>query len=187
MMTSNNILETHNPPLITHSAPVQVQEKPEQAHLTVSEPAPESSSSYTPPSPEQIIVVPQTMDERPIFSRHSLSNQVIFPARKPSLRNAAAPAPEQQYSTIFESLYSIFNNAYTAWTGTNEESKSPQVSSPSSSTSYSGINPSNAKSEPITITRERDRFEAWPFIGTASQYDVDNYASEDQDESFETA
>ncbi len=165
------------PPTIQHV--MQVQEKPEQVHLT-NEPAPESSSSYVPPSPEQIIIVPQILDERPIFSRHSMLDQVVFPTRKPSLRNAA---PEQ-YSTFFDSMYSIFNTAYAAWAGTKEESKSPQVSSPRSS-SYSGINPSNAKSEPIT--RERDRYEAWPFIGTASHYDVDNYGSGDQDESFEAA
>lgn len=181
-MTSSNILETHNAPLIAHSLDysaahltipdiIQVQE---QVHLT-SEPAPDSS--YVPPSPEQIIAVPQIPDERPIFSRHSVDDKIIFPTRKP-LRNVAS----EQYATFLESMYSIFNKAYATWTGTNEESKSPQVSSPISS-SYSGISPSNAKSEPIT--RERDRYEAWPFIGTASQYDINNYTSEDQDESFE--
>ena len=140
----------------------------------------EPCSSYVPPSPEQIIMVPQVLDERPVFSRHSVDDRIIFPTRKPLQKLGT-----EQYSAFFGSMYSIFNKAYTAaaWTGTKEESKSLQIFSPRFS-NYSGISTSNATSEPTG--RERDRYEAWPFIGTASQYDLDKYTSEDQEESFET-
>ena len=42
---------------------------------------PEPRSSYVPPSPKQIIMVPENLDERPVFSRHSVDDRplVIFP------------------------------------------------------------------------------------------------------------
>ena len=146
----------------------------EHAHMT------SETSSYVPPSPEQIIMVPEVLDERPVFSRHSVDDRIIFPARKPTEKFG----PEQ-YSAFFGSMYSIFNKAYTAaaWTSTKEEFKSLQIFSPRLS-SYSGITTSNATSE--STGRERDRYEAWPFIGTASRYDLDKYTSEDQEESVET-
>ncbi|KAF8690915.1 hypothetical protein AX14_002944 [Amanita brunnescens Koide BX004] len=150
--------------------------EPEHVHLT-SEP-PEPAKLNMPPSPEQIIMVPEVLDERPVFSRHSVDDRVIFPTRKPSQKSG----PEQ-YSAFFESMYSIFNKGYATMTGTKEDSKSLQIFSPRFS-NYSGISAASAKSDE-PAGRERDRYEAWPFIGTASQYDLDKY-SEDQEESFET-
>ena len=182
----NPRLARHSPdypatPSVTIQHITQSEGELEHVHLT-SEPGPEPTepcSSYVPPSPEQIIMVPEVLDERPVFSRHSVDDRIIFPTRKPTQKFG----PEQ-YSTFFKSMYSIFNKAYptAAWTGTKEESKSLQTFSPRFS-NYSGITTLNATSEPAG--RERDRYEAWPFIGTASQYDLDKYTSEDQEESFE--
>ncbi|KAF8630005.1 hypothetical protein AX15_003154 [Amanita polypyramis BW_CC] len=130
------------------------------------------TSRYSPPSPEQIIMV----DERPTFSRQSINDKVIFPIRK-SVR--AAPQP-QWNSTFLENVYAMFNRVYATWAGTNEEERQQQTISPTPSDIPNGSSPSSVVLE--SIVHERDRYESWPFIGTASAYDLRPYISEDEGE-----
>lgn len=138
------------------------------------------------PTVEQLAENPHVPAYVPVFSRHNVSNKVVFPVRKstpPSLERG-----QRRLSAFSDNVNSMFDQASASWNRKKAELKRPErtnsIGSMLSSkfTEMRGAKAFNRQTQdPLPRTLERDPYDSWPWIRTAVETDesVDEYLEEE--------
>ncbi|KAM6499714.1 hypothetical protein JOM56_005222 [Amanita muscaria] len=117
-------------------------------------------------------------EDTPIFSRNNVSNEVVFPLRKPS-----SPSQAQRDSTTTSpNLSLVLEQMSSTWVWTKEQLQSVDLSDSLRST-FVGIRNSTLSNteegeQDKHLVPVRDPYDSWPYIRSALEQDVEQIQEE---------